>query len=139
MLLTSVFLLLRGHNLPGGGFIAGLLTASALVLQYLASGADWTLERLRPSFRRWAAAGLLLALATGAGAWAFGAPFLSMTYAYVEWPIVGRFEIATALLFDLGVYVTVVGAVLLVLTRLGTMTAPVPEPANGKEDDAWQP
>ncbi len=139
MLLSSVFLLLRGHNLPGGGFIAGLLAASALTLQYIASGADWTLERLRPSFRRWAAAGLLLALVTGMGAWAFGAPFLSMTYTYVEWPVVGRFELATALLFDLGVFVTVVGAVLLILTRLGTMVPPAPDQANGREEGPWQP
>jgi multicomponent K+:H+ antiporter subunit A len=139
MLLLSIYLLFRGHNLPGGGFIAGLLTGAALILQYVANGTEWTLARLGARFSAWVACGVFLALATGLGAWAFESPFLSMTFTYVELPLVGRFELATALLFDLGVYVTVVGAVMLILTRFGLLRTTDPDQALTRPEDPWQP
>ena len=122
-LLFSLFLLLRGHNQPGGGFIAGLMAAVALVLHYVASGTQWTEERLRVGYRPLIATGLLIAFATGLGALAFGYPFLSATFTYVHIPLIGEIELATAMLFDIGVFLTVVGAVMLMLSRLGTPVA----------------
>jgi multicomponent K+:H+ antiporter subunit A len=121
-LLVSVYIFLRGHNLPGGGFIAGLITASALILQYLASGDDWIKARFRLRFHLVMAAGLACALLTGAGSLLFGAPFLTSGFDYFHWPIVGEFELATAMLFDLGVYLTVVGSVSLILANLGKLS-----------------
>jgi len=122
-LLVSVFILLRGHNLPGGGFIAGLVTAIALIMQYLANGAAWTHARLPAQTHPLIAAGLLLALLTGTASWLFGRPFLTSAFGHVElpWigPLIGEFELASAMAFDLGVYFVVVGATLLILINLG--------------------
>ena len=121
-LLVSVFIFLRGHNLPGGGFIAGLVTSVALILQYIASGIHWTRERLPLNFQRLAGAGVLIAGLTGLGSWLFGYPFLTSSFGHFHLPLVGEFELATAMLFDLGVYLTVVGATLLILAYLGKLT-----------------
>ncbi|MCO6411470.1 MAG: monovalent cation/H+ antiporter subunit A [Thiogranum sp.] len=121
-LLVSVFLLLRGHNLPGGGFIAGLVTGVALILQYVANGIDWTQARLRFDFHVVVACGVLLAALTGLGSWWFGRPFLTSTFGHFELPLIGELELASAMLFDLGVYLTVVGATLLILANLGKLT-----------------
>ncbi len=120
-LLTSAFIFLRGHNLPGGGFIAGLVTAVALITQYLANGVTWTHARLPVDFHPVIGWGLGLALATGLASWAFGHPFLTSTFGHVHWPVVGGFELASAMAFDLGVYLVVVGATLLILVHLGLM------------------
>ncbi len=125
-LLISVFIFLRGHNLPGGGFIAGLITAVALALQYIASGVGWVEQRLSLNYQRMAGVGVLIASLTGLGSWVFGRPFLTSAFGHFELPLVGEFELATAMLFDLGVYLTVVGSTQLVLTRLGKLSlAPV--------------
>ena len=122
-LLVSAFILLRGHNLPGGGFIAGLVTAIALIMQYLANGVAWTHARLPAQTHPLIAAGLILALLTGAASWLFGRPFLTSAFGHVELPglgtLVGEFELASAMAFDLGVYLVVVGATLLILINLG--------------------
>ncbi len=118
-LLVSVYLLLRGHNLPGGGFIAGLVTGTALLVQYLAHGNAWVEERLPPRYTSLAAAGIAIATVTGLAAIAFDAPFLTSTFGYVTWPVVGKFELASAMLFDVGVYLAVVGVVLNILATIG--------------------
>jgi len=120
-LLVSLFILLRGHNLPGGGFIAGLVTAVALITQYLANGVRWTRARLPANMHPVIGIGLLLATLTGLGSGWFGYPFLTSTFSHVHWPIVGDFELASAMLFDLGVYLTVVGATLLILIFIGML------------------
>ena len=120
-LMVSAYIFLRGHNMPGGGFIAGLVTAVALTLQYMAGGLVWAHERMRTQFRSLIGAGLLMALLTGMGSWVFGYPFLTTTFAHLHWPLIGEFELASALLFDLGVYTTVVGATLLILANLGKL------------------
>ncbi|WP_010629645.1 monovalent cation/H+ antiporter subunit A [Halomonas sp. KM-1] len=121
-LLVSVYIFLRGHNQPGGGFIAGLITATALILQYMARGHDWTRERLPISYPIVAVSGLAVALATGLGSWLFGFPFLTSAFGHFHLPVVGEFELATAMLFDVGVYLAVVGAVLMILINLGRVT-----------------
>ncbi|MDX9994980.1 MAG: monovalent cation/H+ antiporter subunit A [Rhodocyclaceae bacterium] len=118
-LLVSIFIFLRGHNLPGGGFIAGLITAIALIMQYLANGVTWMHARLPAHTHPWIAAGLVVALATGLTSWLFGRPFLTSAFGHVSVPLIGGFEIASAMAFDLGVYLVVVGATLLILINLG--------------------
>ena len=125
-LLISAFIFLRGHNLPGGGFIAGLITAVALVLQYIANGVTWMERRLPLNYQRVAGAGVLIAALTGLGSWLFGRPFLTSAFAHFHLPLVGEFELATAMLFDLGVYLTVVGATLLILVNLGRLSLTPP-------------
>jgi multicomponent K+:H+ antiporter subunit A len=120
-LLVSIYIFLRGHNHPGGGFIAGLVTSVALVLQYVCSGTDWMQARLPWNYSRVAAIGVLIATITGLGSWFFGYPFLTSTFTHLHWPLVGDFEVASALAFDTGVYLTVVGATLLILANLGKL------------------
>ena len=121
-LMVSLYIFLRGHNLPGGGFIAGLITSVALVLQYIASGIDWTQDRIPFRYHNLIGVGLLFATVTGVGSFAFGYPFLTSTFGYLTWPIVGKFEVASALVFDLGVYFTVIGATLLALLSIGKLS-----------------
>lgn len=120
-LLVSIYILLRGHNLPGGGFIAGLVTAVALIMQYLANGVAWTHDRLPANLHPTIAAGLAIATLTGLASLAFDHPFLTSTFGHFDWPLVGEFELASAMAFDLGVYLVVVGATLLILIHLGLM------------------
>ncbi len=118
LLLVALFILLRGHNLPGGGFIAGLVTAVALALQFLSSGLRWTFERLQINYIAAVALGLLITLATGLAAMLFGQPFLTSAFTHVHLgPI--EFELASAMAFDLGVFITVVAVLLIMMVRLG--------------------
>ncbi|HRK19117.1 MAG TPA: monovalent cation/H+ antiporter subunit A [Hyphomicrobiaceae bacterium] len=121
-LAVSVYILLRGHNLPGGGFIAGLIAAVAIVLQYLASGIDFASQRLRADYVRVLGLGLAIATGTGLASWAFGYPFLTSTFGYVHPPVIDKFELASAMVFDLGVFLVVVAGVLLSLTELGALS-----------------
>jgi len=123
-LLVSVFIFLRGHNAPGGGFIAGLVTAVALILIYIARGVDWSQRRLSFQYQPIAVAGVGVAALTGLGSWAFGHPFLTSSFGHFHIPLIGDVELATAMLFDLGVYLTVVGATLMILANLGKLTTP---------------
>ncbi|MFC7477522.1 monovalent cation/H+ antiporter subunit A [Dankookia sp. GCM10030260] len=119
MLLVAAFLLLRGHDLPGGGFSAGMVVAIAVILQYMIGGTEWTEDRLswlRP--RAWIGAGLLLSAGTGVAAWAFGRPFLTSYFRYLDLPVIGKVPAASALVFDIGVFALVVGATLLMLVAL---------------------
>jgi len=97
--------------------------ALALILQYVANGRAWVEQRLRTDFRVWIGAGLLIAGAAGAGSWLFGAPFLTSTYAYWTAPLLGALPLASAVVFDLGVYLTVVGATMLALVSIGRLEA----------------
>lgn len=118
-ILVSAFIFLRGHNLPGGGFIAGLITAVTLVLQYIAHGVSWTQERIGFSYHRMVGAGLLIAALTGLGSLLWNFPFLTSSFGHFYLPWIGEFELATAMLFDLGVYLVVVGSTLLILSNIG--------------------
>ncbi|WP_280546067.1 MULTISPECIES: monovalent cation/H+ antiporter subunit A [unclassified Halomonas] len=129
-LLVSVFIFLRGHNFPGGGFIAGLITAVALILLYMARGVDWAQERLQFEYQPVAIAGVGIAALTGVGSWLFGKPFLTSAFGHFHLPLIGDFELATAILFDLGVYLAVVGATLMILANLGKVTTAY-SPAKG--------
>jgi multicomponent K+:H+ antiporter subunit A len=121
-LLVSVFIFLRGHNLPGGGFIAGLVTSVALILLYVARGLGWSQARLSSDYQRVAGIGVLIAGLTGLGSWLFGYPFLTSSFGHFHIPLIGDIELATAMLFDLGVYLAVVGSTLLMLSCLGRLS-----------------
>jgi multicomponent K+:H+ antiporter subunit A len=122
-LIVSAYVFWRGHGLPGGGFIAGLITAIALVLQYMAFGqsrADAVLRDVHGRrYTRWIGIGLGIAWLTGVGAFALGRPFLTSAHGHPVVPVLGELPLATAAIFDLGVYVTVVGATMLMLVVLG--------------------
>ena len=139
-LVVTLYIFMRGHNQPGGGFIAGLVTAVALVLQYMAMGQSPAETLLRAEggrrFVRWIGIGLGIAGLTGVGSFVFGQPFLTSAYVHPYLPLLGGIPLATAALFDLGVYVTVVGSTLLTLSTLGSVTgasgpAAAPLPKNG--------
>ncbi|KQP14971.1 monovalent cation/H+ antiporter subunit A [Pseudorhodoferax sp. Leaf267] len=116
--LVSVYFFMRGHNAPGGGFVAGLVMSVALLLQYIVSGTEWVEEHLRIYPRRWIATGLLLALATGGGAIVMGYPFLTTHTAHVTLPVLGELHVPSALFFDTGVFALVLGSTMLILTSL---------------------
>jgi multicomponent K+:H+ antiporter subunit A len=122
-LLVSAYIFLRGHNLPGGGFIAGLVTSIAFILQYMAHGTAWINGRFDVNYRKIIASGIGISLFTGVGSWFFDKPFLTTWFDYFDIPFVGKTELASAIAFDLGVYLTVVGATLMILASLGNMTA----------------
>ena len=132
-LVITLYIFMRGHNLPGGGFIAGLITAVALVLQFMAMGQSRAEALLRAEsgkrFVRWIGVGLGIAGLTGVGAFVFGQPFLTSAYVHPTLPLLGGIPLATAALFDLGVYITVVGSTLLTLSTLGSVTRDSSTPA----------
>ena len=118
----ALYLLLRGHNKPGGGFIAGLVVSITLVSQSMASGTRWVEARLNLGPQRWIGAGLMLALLTGLAALPFGYPFLTTHTLHLDLPLLGALHLPSAALFDLGVFCVVVGASLLLLTALAHQT-----------------
>ena len=123
-LLMSLYMLLRGHQMPGGGFIAGLIASAALILLYMARGVEWTTRRLRIDYQHVIATGILISLGTGVGSMLLGYPFLTSTYGHWTLPILGDVELASAMLFDLGVFFTVIGATMMILTLLGKVATP---------------
>jgi multicomponent K+:H+ antiporter subunit A len=128
-LLVAVFLFLRGEAHPGGGFVAGLVAAMAILLQYIAHGVDWTEGRLQLKYRVIVAAGVIVAVLAGVANMAAGAPFLTHGGLTMHWPVIGEVELTTAILFDLGVFLTVAGATLLAMVNIGRIETRVPEPA----------
>jgi multicomponent K+:H+ antiporter subunit A len=126
---VAVYLFLRGHDLPGGGFAAGVTMSIALVLQYMAGGTRWIEARLKILPIIWMGLGLLCAAVTGMGAWLFGHPFLTSNFRYLDLPVIGKVPAATALLFDLGVFAVVVGSTVLILIALAHQSVRNPRPA----------
>ncbi|KGX93074.1 cation:proton antiporter [Pontibacillus halophilus JSM 076056 = DSM 19796] len=119
LLAFSIYLFLAGHNAPGGGFIGGLMTGAAIVLMYMTYGYDAVQKILPVNFRTMIPVGLLIAVLTGAGSFVFGEPFLSQTFKHLHHvPLLGDVELATALLFDLGVYLTVVGITMTIILTI---------------------
>ena len=118
IVVAAIYLFLRGHNAPGGGFVAGLVVAIAFVAQYIVGGTLWVEAHLPLRLTRWIALGLLAALATGLGSLFWGYPFLTTHTAHLTLPLLGELHVASALFFDAGVFATVVGSTLLILTAL---------------------
>jgi multicomponent K+:H+ antiporter subunit A len=116
--LFALHLFLRGHDLPGGGFVAGITVTMALIVLYMAAGARWVEARLKVAPVRWIGAGLLLAIATGLAAVVLGEPFLTSYHGHWTLPVLGNVAYNSALSFDLGVFAVVSGASVLMLVVL---------------------
>jgi multicomponent K+:H+ antiporter subunit A len=115
--LVAVFFFLRGHNLPGGGFIAGLVLACAILALRIGGGGRPILDPAHLPYQPWIAGGLLVAVLAGIGSMLFGYPFLTSTFLHPVLPLVGEVPIASGALLDIGVFVIVVAA-----TMLSTMS-----------------
>ncbi|RAU19816.1 Na+/H+ antiporter subunit B [Nitrincola tibetensis] len=117
-LVFSIFLLLRGHNEPGGGFIAGLVASGAFALYLFTFGAAVTRDLMRVDPRNLIGIGLLIAMISALPAWFHGQAFLTSQW----WPILlpggTEIKLSTPLFFDIGVYVTVLGSVMTMLVAL---------------------
>ena len=126
-LVLSVYLLFAGHNQPGGGFVGGLVAAAAVALRYIAGGADEV--RSLVAVRPWGflAAGLALSAGTALAPLAAGEAALDQRA--VEWDLAlfGHVKLTSATIFDTGVYLIVVGLVLMIFEALG-------ESGRGSED-----
>ncbi|MFZ7096797.1 monovalent cation/H+ antiporter subunit A [Luteimonas dalianensis] len=120
-LTVSIYLFLRGHNAPGGGFIAGLAIAVPVLIKYVLQGARSVEATFGFDYVRGIGLGLLIAAAGGIGSWLFGLPFLTSGHLDVDLPVIGYLPIASALVFDIGVYVVVFASALLMLSTMGTV------------------
>jgi multicomponent K+:H+ antiporter subunit A len=116
--LVSIYFLLRGHNAPGGGFVGGLILATGLIAQYMVGGTLWVESRISVHPLVLIGVGLLSAVVAGLSAWSLSLPFLTALDAHLQLPLLGDVHVSTVLLFDLGVYLLVVGATLLILVAL---------------------
>ncbi|CUH40220.1 Multiple resistance and pH homeostasis protein A [Jannaschia seosinensis] len=132
---VGIYIFLRGHNQPGGGFVAGLVVAIAILMQYMASGFAWTEARQRIEYHTMIGVGIVVAGLTGAGSWLAGRPFLTSAYTYINLPPIEEFELATAMIFDLGVFLTVLGAVMLMLYSLSRIARHSGETVNTEPMD----
>ena len=133
LLTVAAYLFVRGHDLPGGGFSAGVTLSIAFLLQYLAHDVRWVESRLTVLPIRWMGIGLLIAGVTGLGAFVFGYPFLTAHAQYVALPLIGEVPAATALIFDAGVFALVVGATILMLIAIAHQSLRI---ARQRERDA---
>ncbi len=116
LLVFSVFLLIRGHNEIGGGFVGGLVAAAAFILYAIANNVSEARRILRIQPRSLIASGLLAALVSGLIGWLTGKPFMTGTWLKDPLPVIGK--IGTPILFDVGVYLVVIGVTLLIIFTL---------------------
>lgn len=105
----SIHLFMAGHHQPGGGFIGGLTTAAGIILMFLAFDTETIKKHLPIDYKKMAALGVLISVLTGVGGLIFGESFLEQTFGYIDIPIFGTTELATAVLFDVGVALAVIG------------------------------
>jgi len=120
-LTVSIFLFLRGHNAPGGGFVAGLVLAVPLLMQYVIQGTASVESRFGFDYIRCISTGLFFALFSGAGAMLFGVPFLTSGHVDFDIPLLGKLSVVSAVGFDTGVYLVVFGGVMLIMSMIGTI------------------
>ncbi len=135
VLVVAVSLFLQGHSLPGGGFIGGVLTVAAFGLIYVAYNLDYLesgvldreveydsvigQHRTVTAYRRLFMFGLAVVVASGVAGIVLGEPFLAQSYTYVHLPLFGEVELASAVVFDFGIFCIVVGGLLTVFSVVG--------------------
>lgn len=119
VLVFGVYLLMAGHNQPGGGFVGGLVVGCAFVLRYVAGGRSALAAAVPVDPAVPLGLGLLLAAGTGAAAWLFGGDYLESGKVSLDLPVLGTLKATSALPFDTGVFLVVVGLVLAALRTLG--------------------
>ncbi|GAB3343814.1 monovalent cation/H+ antiporter subunit A [Marilutibacter aestuarii] len=135
-LAVSAYMFLRGHNAPGGGFIAGLVLAVPLLLQYVLLGSQYVESRLGFNYVACIGAGLLVAAFSGLASMLLGYPFLTSGHVEPHLPLLGPMPLASAMAFDTGVYLVVFGGAMLILSMMGTIRppkAPATPPRNPQE------
>jgi multicomponent K+:H+ antiporter subunit A len=115
-LLVALYMFLRGHDLPGGGFIAGLIVSLAFFMQYMGEGIHSIVTRVRIDSMAFIGVGVLVAGLTGVAGMIAGMPFLTSATGHVHVPMIGDIPLPSAMGFDLGVFLAVLGTMLLVLT-----------------------
>ncbi|MDE0584585.1 MULTISPECIES: Na(+)/H(+) antiporter subunit B [Planococcus] len=119
ILMFAVHIFFAGHYTPGGGFVGGLLTASAIVLLMLAFDIP-TIKKILPiNYVVLTAVGLLIAIATASASIFFDVPFFTHAYDYFDLPLFGETSLHSALLFDIGVYLVVVGVTMTIIQTIG--------------------
>jgi multicomponent Na+:H+ antiporter subunit B len=127
MLAASVWILLRGHNEPGGGFIGGMVAVAASAMLAVARGAELAQARMPLGPMRLAAAGVLLSLLAGLPAWWHGEAY--MTHQWGSLPLgFTEFKVSTVLLFDIGVFAAVWGALGGLCAQMVSLDEPQPDP-----------
>jgi multicomponent K+:H+ antiporter subunit A len=128
-LVVSFYLFMRGHNQPGGGFVAGLVMSVAFILQYMVAGTQWVEAQMSLRPLRWMGTGLLSPPSPGL---AHGGrlPVPDHPHLAFHLPLLGDMHMASALFFDIGVYAVVVGSTLLILTALGHQSVRAHKPSN---------
>ncbi|CAM4320693.1 Na(+)/H(+) antiporter subunit B [Jeotgalicoccus halotolerans] len=119
ILLFSVNLFLAGHYTPGGGFVGGLLAASAIILLLMAYDYETVKKMIPVNFHLMISLGLALAIVVPTLLFLFGAPFFTHQHTYVTVPVFGEVALHTAVIFDVGVFLTVAGTSLLIVTLVG--------------------
>ena len=129
IIVFAAHIFLRGHDLPGGGFAAGIVMSIGFILQYMTGGTRWVEERLRIQPVMWIGFGLLLSVTVGFASSVLGYPFMTTTFAYADIPFIGKVPMASALIFDLGVFSLVVGATVLILIALAHQSVRSPKAA----------
>lgn len=117
--LFSIHIFLAGHFAPGGGFVGGLLTASALILLLLTYDVKTVTNLLPINYTTLTAIGLLLALSTASISAFAGEAFFKHYFDHFHLPLLGDTELHTAMLFDLGVYFVVVGVTMIIIQSIG--------------------
>lgn len=118
ILTLAVYLFLSGHNSPGGGFIGGLVLASALVLLFVVYDIETVKKAIPVDFKKLAAFGAFLSVGTGFGSLLFDVPFLSQSFAYFDLPFFGETELTTVTIFEAGVALVVVGVVVTIILSI---------------------
>lgn len=119
IILFSVYMFFAGHYEPGGGFIGGLMTSAAIVLLLLAYDIKTVSGFLPFDYKKVVAVGLLFAGATTVGGLLFGMPALTHWFTYVDLPLLGKTSLHTAVLFDIGVYLVVIGTTMTIIQTIG--------------------
>lgn len=115
----AINLFISGHHYPGGGFIGGLAFSSGIILLFLTFDMESVRKNIPVDFKVLVAIGVLIAVLTGVGGMLLDAPFLSQSFGYFELPIFGKTELATAVLFDVGVALAVIGTSLMIIMSIG--------------------
>lgn len=118
LLIISLFILFRGHNEPGGGFVGGLLAAAAFALWAIAFNVPQARRRLRLDPHILVGIGLILALSSSMVALLRGEPFLTGQWVSLAVPVIGHLDLSTPLVFDIGVYFVVLGVLMMMILNL---------------------
>lgn len=122
ILTFGLYLFFSGHHTPGGGFIGGLVLASAFVLLFLSYDVETVSEGIPISFKKLSALGVFISMTSALVPVFFGQPFLSQSFGYFDLPIFGETELATVTIFEAGIALTVVGVVVNIILSISEGT-----------------